>query len=478
LGAFPTSHLWSLLPCFALVTAAVGLAAVAIQSVVGKLGTLVVAVLFIMVGGPSAGASGVALLPTYWQKIGVLFPPRHAVELYRNVRYFDGNNIAQPIAVLAAYAVVGVAVIILVQRHRTQHGNPAAAPAPEAASSPSRRRFVAKNLVAPIGFAVVLTTMFGVNYTSSGHEPIAANMPFGVVGSTALADAAQGDLFSLKITQYPNQQAATDAMSHGDIYGALVESGSSNELTVVSSISDLSPLDITKNFEAAAKKSGQTLTVKPYAPTPLAPKDPFALVVAILLVPLLVGGYTAASLLTNAVGSASSRWRGLWLVGYSIVLALVVDLIATYWLKGLPSASFWIVWPILSLIVAVVAVFTAVLRRVLGPAGVLVTMILLIQFGNPSSGGSNGVPYLPQFWNDIGPFLPPRNDYLLLRNTVYFDGNGIGQALTVLLIYLVVGGAILGFLDWYRSPELSVPGIDQQSAAAAAALAAPVGPLP
>jgi len=136
------------------------------------------------------------------------------------------------------------------------------------------------------------------------------------------------------------------------------------------------------------------------------------------------------------------------------------------------------VWPILSLIVAVVAVFTAVLRRVLGPAGVLVTMLLLIQFGNPSSGGSNGVPYLPQFWNDIGPFLPPRNDYLLLRNTVYFNGNGIGQALTVLLIYLVVGGAILGFLDWYRSPELSVPGIDQQSAAAAAAVAAPVGPLP
>jgi hypothetical protein len=337
---------------------------------------------------------------------------------------------------------------------------------------------VAKNLVAPIGFAVVLTAMFAINYTSSGHEPIADDMPFGVVGSTALADAAQGDLFSLKITQYPDQQAATDAMNRGAIYGALVESGSSNELTVVSTISDLSPLDITRNFEAAAKESGQTLTVKMYAPTPLAPKDPFALVVSMLLVPLLVGGYTAASLLTNAVGSASGRWRGLWLLGYSIVLGLVVDLIATYWLKGLPSASFWIVWPILSLIVAVVAVFTAVLRRVLGPAGVLVTMLLLIQFGNPSSGGSNGVPYLPQFWNDIGPFLPPRNDYLLLRNTVYFNGNGIGQALTVLLIYLVVGGAILGFLDWYRSPELSVPGIDQQSAAAAAAVAAPVGPLP
>ena len=69
LGAFPTSHLWSLLPCFTLVAAAVGLAAVALQGLLGKLGTLVVAVFFIVLGGASAGGAGVALLPTYWQHI-------------------------------------------------------------------------------------------------------------------------------------------------------------------------------------------------------------------------------------------------------------------------------------------------------------------------------------------------------------------------------------------------------------------------
>ena len=44
-----------------LVTAAVGLAAVAIQAVVGKLGTLVVALLFILIGGAGAGGGGVSL---------------------------------------------------------------------------------------------------------------------------------------------------------------------------------------------------------------------------------------------------------------------------------------------------------------------------------------------------------------------------------------------------------------------------------
>jgi hypothetical protein len=474
-GAFPTSDMWSLLPCFALVTATIGLAAVAIQGLIGKLGTLVVVLLFVMVGGPGAGGAGVALLPTYWQTIGALLPPRYAVELYRNVRYFDGHNIALPIAVLAAYALVSVVVIILLVRRREAANAPAAS---EATSPATRHRIVPKNLVAPVAFAVVLVTLFAVNYMSSGHAPVANNMPFGVVGSTALVDAAQGDLFSLKVKDYSNKKAATDAMDQGELYGALVANGSSKELFVVNTISDVSPLDIAANFEEAAKQSGETITVKPYAPTALAKKDPAALVPATLLVALLVAGYVSAALLATATGSASSRWRGLWLLGFAIATALLLNVITTYWLEGLPSASFWIVWPILSLIILVVALFAAALRRVLGPAGILVTLILILQFGNPSSGGSNGAPYLPSFWYDIGPFLPPRNAFILLRNTVYFDGNGIGQALAVLLVYAVIAAVILAFLDWFRSPELSVPGVDQRAATETAAVAAPVGPLP
>jgi hypothetical protein len=474
-GAFPTSDMWSLLPCFALVTATIGLAAVAIQGLIGKLGTPVVVLLFVMIGGAGAGGSGVALLPTYWQTIGALLPPRYAVELYRNVRYFDGHNIALPIAVLAAYALISVVVIILLVRRREAAHPPAAS---EATSSATRHRIVPKNLVAPVAFAVVLVTLFAANYMSSGHAPVANNMPFGAVGSTALVDAAQGDLFSLDVKEYSNKDAATDAMNQGELYGALVANGSSNELFVVNTISDVSPLDIAANFEEAAKKAGEKVTVKPYAPTALAKKDPFALVPATLLVALLVAGYVSAALLATVTGSASSRWRGVWLLGFAIATGLLLDVITTYWLEGLPSASFWIVWPILTLIILVVALFAAVLRRVLGPAGILVTLILILQFGNPSSGGSNGSPYLPSFWYDIGPFLPPRNAFILLRNTVYFDGHGIGQALTVLLVYAVIAAVILTFLDWFRSPELSVPGVDQRAATETAAVAAPVGPLP
>jgi hypothetical protein len=489
-GAVPTSHLWSLLPCFALVVAAVALAAVGIQAVLGKAGSLVVAVAFIMVGGAGAGGAGVALLPTYWQHIGAVLPPRYAIELYRNVRYFDGHNILPSIAVLLAYGLAGLALLLVMERRRAAKNQPAHAGAATEATTDTgaeatadgpaetRRRFVPKNLVAPVLLAVLVTTLFALNYISSGHEPVASRMPFGVVGSSSLPQAAQGDLFSLQIIEYPTQAAATEAMDRGQIFGALIASTSPAEVIVVPSISDLSPLDIASNFEKAAQATGQTITVKPYEPTPLAAKDPFALVLAMLVVPLLAAGYMATTLLTNAMGTAASRFRGLWYAGFAVVFGLVIDLIATYWLDGIPTASFWIVWPIMALIVLTVSLFAAVLRRLLGPLGILVTVMLFMQFGNPSSGGSNGVPYLPPFWRDLGPFLPPRNGYDLLRNTVYFGGNGIGQALTVLLAYTLIAGGILFFLEWYRPQELSVPGVDKETAASAASVSVPVGPLP
>ena len=65
-----------------------------------------------------------------------------------------------------------------------------------------------------------------------------------------------------------------------------------------------------------------------------------------------------------------------------------------------------------------------------------------------------------------------------MRNTLYFDGNGIGQPLTVLLAYAVIAAAVLGFLDWYRSPELAIPGLDDDDTSQAAGVAIPIGPLP
>ncbi len=210
------------------------------------------------------------------------------------------------------------------------------------------------------------------------------------------------------------------------------------------------------HFERAARAVHQPLKVTQYTTVPLPKKDPFGIVPSLMLLPLLVGGYVCSTNLLAATGKATGRWRGAILAGYAIGAGLVVDLICCYWLQGYAEDKFWIVWPIASLVIFTVSLVAALLQKLLGAVGTLLTVIVIVLFGNPSSGGANGVPYLPTFWRDIGPYLPPRNAYILLHNTIYFHGHGTTQALVTLLLYAGIAAILLGVLDWYRTPPSPV----------------------
>ncbi len=204
-----------------------------------------------------------------------------------------------------------------------------------------------------------------------------------------------------------------------------------------------------------------------YEPVPLAKKDPFGVVESLMLLPLLVGGYVSATMLKASTGVATSHFRTGVFVGFAIVAGLVVDLIVCLWLGGYSSGKFWIAWPILSLIIIIPALVAAVLQKLIGAAGTLVTVVVIMLFGNPSSGGANGALYLPSFWRAIGPYLPSRNAFLLLRNTIYFNGNGITLGLVVLPLYFVIAAVIHSLLNWFRSPppELVTPETEVEAAA-------------
>jgi hypothetical protein len=63
------------------------------------------------------------------------------------------------------------------------------------------------------------------------------------------------------------------------------------------------------------------------------------------------------------------RWHVAILAGFAVVAALLIDLIATPLLHGLPGDAFLLAWPVMALTILVVALVAAVLRRLLGPLG-------------------------------------------------------------------------------------------------------------
>jgi hypothetical protein len=297
------------------------------------------------------------------------------------------------------------------------------------------------------GLVVVLILACGLSASLIGsvHLFKVHNLAFGVVGSSPLVTAVDKKL-SLNTIQYPNQSAVDQAIDQTNLYGALIPGRTSDTLILVPSASFIIQIELGPAFRAAAAALHRQLVVQLSHPLPS--DEPTGGVPGLVLLPLLIGGYLASVLLMKVTGSATGIGRMATLVIYAFVGALLTDLIAGPLIGAYPDSQFWVLWPIFALIMAAVAMVAAVLERALGVLGTVVVVILFIILGGASSGG--GIPLLPPFWHAIGPYLPPQNAVVLIRNTLSFDGHGTTHAYVTLGIYVLVGVVFGAYFNWLR----------------------------
>ncbi|MER5525595.1 ABC transporter permease [Streptomyces sp. NPDC002677] len=112
LGALPHEHLatWASL---ALTVLAISATTAGVVSLVGSAGLGLSAALMVFVGNPFSGStSAPELLPKAVDDIGQWLPPGAGASLVRGTAYFDGNDSAGHIAVLALWSVLGLAAVL------------------------------------------------------------------------------------------------------------------------------------------------------------------------------------------------------------------------------------------------------------------------------------------------------------------------------------------------------------------------------
>lgn len=103
-----SGHFWALTGIGTLIVYAAAATALALQILLGLLGTGVVILLFVVLGNPSSGGVYPApLLPAFWSAIGQALPPGTGTTLVRNTVYFSGHATSSALWVLAAYAIGG-----------------------------------------------------------------------------------------------------------------------------------------------------------------------------------------------------------------------------------------------------------------------------------------------------------------------------------------------------------------------------------
>jgi hypothetical protein len=118
LGALPGSYL-ALTAITALTILAVVLPTAGLHRLLGTTGVAVAGFLFLVFANPASG-NGTApeLLPSVWRWLGQLLPPGAGGTALRNTGYFDGAALAQPLVVLATFAIAGALLVFGADRLR------------------------------------------------------------------------------------------------------------------------------------------------------------------------------------------------------------------------------------------------------------------------------------------------------------------------------------------------------------------------
>jgi hypothetical protein len=118
LGAL-TGHFWSVAGVGVLLVLASASVTMALQVLFGTIGIGLTVLLFVVLGNPSAGgAYQTELLPGLWRTIGQALPNGAGTTALREIVYFGGHGATGPVLLIAAYAVVGTVVALVVSALR------------------------------------------------------------------------------------------------------------------------------------------------------------------------------------------------------------------------------------------------------------------------------------------------------------------------------------------------------------------------
>jgi hypothetical protein len=106
----PFLALWGIA---SLIIASVALPSIGLARLIGPAGIGIVAVIVVLIGNPGSGnATAPELLPGFWRTLGPLLPPGAGGQGLRNVAYFDGAALAQPLIVLAVFSLAGLGFLL------------------------------------------------------------------------------------------------------------------------------------------------------------------------------------------------------------------------------------------------------------------------------------------------------------------------------------------------------------------------------
>jgi hypothetical protein len=330
----------------------------------------------------------------------------------------------------------------------------------------SWRRAVIMTVALPL---VISLAVMAYAWPASRIAP--RDLPVGIVGTSAASQNAVEGLAHSKpggfdFHLYPDEASARSAIKNREVYGAFVVTpGSVTVLEATAASASVAQLLGTSGRQLAAHatqlaakgatpsahgtsvrskagkdvaKTSAKVSVRTVDVVPSSADDPRGVVFSSALLPLTMCGILIAALIAMS-GGRMPGWRRLMdLVAACAATGFGVYLVAQGFLGALPHEHV-ATWAALSLIMLAISATSAGLITLIGPEGLGLSAALMVFVGNPFSGSTSAPELLPKAVDNIGQWLPPGAGANLLRGTAYFNGNGSGGHIVVLVLWSVLG---------------------------------------
>jgi hypothetical protein len=353
----------------------------------------------------------------------------------------------------------------------TQHAEPRRSTLAQAIRSHATAAIV-------LAAAVVTQLAFIASFAGALSRPTLQDATLGLVTSPAASRTAAAAVPQVPGVTYrilPSPAAAGAQVRDGDLPAALVVGASKDTLVVAGAAGLTLVTAITEEVGAQAARAGVPLAVEDVRPLP--PGDPKGLGSFMLVIGWIIGGYVGMTLLSRVRGAAGASVRGtavtLGMAAIYSVASAALGVVLVDPLMGVLTGHPWTLLAAGSLIVFAATVVTAALISLVGVAGIVIAIVMLVVLGNPTSGGSVPVQMLSSGYRFLAGVLPTNAGMGLVRGFAYFDGNQIARPLLVLSIY--AGVSVVAWLGLaLRRARAAAPAIAPVPAAGSAA--APVQP--
>ncbi|MFI9208340.1 ABC transporter permease [Streptomyces sp. NPDC053253] len=332
-------------------------------------------------------------------------------------------------------------------------------PAP-ATAAPQHGVSGARAVLLPVVIVLAIGSIFVSVFLSAFHAPKPHDLPVAVVGSTAQVDRVTGGLEralpgGFEAKHYADEDSARQAVQDRTVYAAyLIGDGTSAELLYAGANGPSVTSTVTGAFSGIAQANGDRLDQRDVAPASAG--DTRGMSVFYAGFGIVLAGYLFGMMTYQMAPRLPFRWRMASLAAFSVLGGIAVALITgSLGFAALPG-PFLGVAGVTALMAAAIGSATMVFLRLFGRAGMPLASVVLLIFGNATSGGTLPTAYLPDWLHPLSQILPVGVGVRALQGLSHFANDGLAIGITVLAAWTLAAAAALYWRDAHAPRRLTL----------------------